>query len=271
VTTEAATGQLVAEVQRAGFGLILKHLTGSTTSPVQQAATTAYLQTHAWGDNTGLSLTGQMSTPATGGTAHPWTGLGGKITGVEFSCAVNELLKATVDLDFKKVVETETLATASYTAGNMPFHFGEMAVKLGTFASEASVTGVRGVSVKIERPQDTEMFYAGAAGLKAQPVWNEFLNISGTIEVDLVTKADFIDRFTGHTSTSMVLEWVGTTAIASTYYPTFRIVLPKVYFSGDVPSVDGPDVVKASVPFKAMLDTTNGICTAYYQSTDTTV
>lgn len=271
VTTTAATGQIKAQVLRKGFGLLIAQLTGSATAPVQQAATAAYLQTHTLTDNFGKSLTLQGGLPNVGGTVLPITATGCKITQAEFSCAVDGILEASFDFDGKTWTEAQTLAAPSYTAANAPFHFGEMSVKVGTFGAEASVQGVRSVSCTISRPQDTGRFYAGNAGSKSEPVWNEFAEVSGTLEVDLVNKADFIDRFTGHTSTSLVLEWVGSTAIASTYFPTFRISVPKVYFSGDVPEVGGPDVLKASIPFKGFYDITNGLVSMAYMSTDTAI
>ncbi len=271
VTTTAATGNLQGDVLRKGMGLLLAHGFGSSTSPVQQAATIAYLQTHAVGDNAGKYLTLQGGLPGVGGTVNPVTSLGSKITSMEFSCGVDEILSMNVDFDGRAFSEASGLATPSYTAANAPFHFGEMSLKLGTFGAEAVVQGVRKVTVKIERGQDTGRFYAGNAGLKSEPIWNEFVKVSGSIDIDLVTKADFIDRYTGHTSTSLVWEFVGPTAIISTYFPTFRISCPKVYFSGDVPDVGGPDVLKATIPFEAFYDVTNGLASAQYMSTDTAV
>lgn len=271
VTTTAATGQLKAQVLRANWGLLLAHLTGSSTAPVQQGATAAYLQTHAWTDNYGKSLTLQGGIPLAAGTVVPKTATGCKITQAEFSCATDGILEATIDFDAMAYTEAQSLAAPSYTASNAPFHFGEMAVKLGTFASEASVQGVRAVNLTISRPMDTGRFYAGNAGVKSQQVWNDFASVTGTLEVDHVTAADFNDRFTAHTSTSLVLEWVGTTAIAATHFPTIRFTMPKVYFGDHHGEVSDAGVPKASIPFTAFLDTTNGLLTATYMSTDTAI
>lgn len=269
VTTTAATGAVSVDVQRKGIGLLLQHLTGSTTAPVQQGTTTAYLQTHAFGDNFGKYLTLQAGLPNTSGTVTPVTATGSKIMQAEFSCEVDGLLQASLEFDGRLWSDAQALSAPSYTAGNAPFHFGEMSVKVGTFGSEAVVQGVRSASCTIARAQDTERFYAGNSGLKSEPVWNEYAEVSGDLEVDFVNKADFVDRFTGHTSTSLVLEWVGPVAIAATHFPTFRIRVPKVYFSGDVPEVGGPDVLRATIPFRGLYDLTNGLASFEYMSTDT--
>lgn len=271
VTTTAATGQIKAQVLRANWGLMLAHLTGSATTPVQQAATAAYLQTHAWTDNFGKSLTLQGGFPLASGTVVPKTATGCKITQAEFSCAVDGILEATFDFDGKTYTEAQSLAAPSYTASNAPFHFGEMGVKLGTFASEATVQGVRSVNLTIARGQDVGRFYAGNSGAKSEQIWNEYAAISGTLEVDHVTAADFNDRYTGHTATSLVWEFVGATAIAMTHFPAIRFTMPKVYFGAGIDEVSDAGVIKASIPFNAFLDTTNGLLTATYMSTDTAI
>lgn len=271
VTTTAATGSIQTDVLRKDFGLLLAHLMGSTATPVQQAATAAYLQTHNVGDSYGRSLTLQGGFPTAAGTVVPKTATGCKITQGQFSCAVDGLVEATFDFDAKAYTEAETLAAPSYTASNAPFHFGEMSVKLGAYGAEAAVQGVRSVNLTIARAMDTGRFYAGNSGAKSEPVANEFVAVSGTLEVDHVTAADFNDRFINHTSTSLVLEWVGVPAIATTYFPTLGFTMPKVYFGDGIGEVSGPDVVKASIPFTAFLDATNGLVTARYMSTDTAV
>lgn len=271
VTTTAATGQVQTDVLRKDFGLLLAQLMGSSSAPVQQGATAAYLQTHVLGDNFGKSLTLQAGLPNVGGTINPVTATGCKITQAQFSCSLNGLVEATFDFDAKAYTEGESLSAPSYTAANMPFHFGEMAVKLGVVGAEASVQGVRTANLTISRPMAVDRFYAGNGGSKAEPVWNEFAAVTGTLEIDNVTKADFHDRFTDHESTSLVIEWVGATAIASTYYPTLRFTCPKVYFGDGVGEVSGPDVIKASIPFTAFYDVTNGLVTAHYISTDSAV
>ncbi|WP_374457712.1 phage tail tube protein [Nocardioides sp.] len=271
VTTSWATGGAQFDVLRKGFGLILAQFLGSSATPVQQGATAAYLQTHALGDNFGKSLTMQGGLPNAAGTVNPMTATGSKITKLELSCQLDGLVQATIEIDGKTYTEAQALAAPSYLTSNPPFHFGEMTVKLGTFGAEAAVQGVRGVTISMTRPQATDRFYGGNSGSKSEPIWNDFIDVSGSFDVDFVTKADFHDRWTGNTATSAVVEWVGPTAIASTFFPTLRITCPKVKFGSGIGEVGGPDVIKGSIPFKAKLDETNGVVSAAYMSTDTAV
>lgn len=270
VTSESVEGGFELEVANKGMGLLLAHLLGSSATPVQQGATAAYLQAHTVGDNIGKSLTIQHGVPDLTGTVRPFTFKGCKLSGAEFSCKVGELLTMSLDVDGRQASEVETLVAASLATGVAPFHWAQMSVKLGTFGAEAAVSGVKGFSVKFDRGMASERFYAGAGGLKAEPIMNDFLKVSGSIEVDLVNKADFADRFAADSATSLVIEFVGP-LIAPTYYQTFRIKLPMVFFDGDTPTVDGPDVTSGGYPFVAQLDGTNPLVSIDYISTDTTL
>jgi hypothetical protein len=273
ITTQAgAISSLPTEVLNNKMGLILKHVFGGTVTPTQQAATTAYLQTHTLVDNSGQKFSAQAQVPQTDGTVKAFTGQGGKITSAEFSCEVDGLLMLDMAADFQKVLDTASAGTPSYATAQWPFHFGLMNVKLGaTYGSESAVSGVRKASVKIDRGQDTGMFYAGAAGLKASPVMNGRPAVTGSLDVDFVDKTVFADRFAADTTTALVLEWVGTTAIASTYYPAFRLKMPAVKFDDGTPTVDSFGVVTTTFPFTVLDDQTNAVLTCEYMSTDTTL
>ena len=270
VTSESVEGGFELEVANKGMGLLLAHLLGSSATPVQQGATAAYLQAHTVGDNIGKSLTIQHGVPDLTGTVRPFTFKGCKLSGAEFSCKVGEPLTMSLDVDGRQASEVETLVAASLATGVAPFHWAQMSVKLGAFGAEAAVSGVKGFSVKFDRGMASERFYAGAGGLKAEPVMNDWLKVSGSLDVDLVNKADFADRFAADSATSLVIEFVGP-LIASTYYQTFRIKLPMVFFDGDTPTVDGPDVTSGGYPFVAQLDGTNPLVSIDYISTDTTL
>ena len=229
VTSESVEGGFELEVANKGMGLLLAHLLGSSATPVQQGATAAYLQAHTVGDNIGKSLTIQHGVPDLTGTVRPFTFKGCKLSGAEFSCKVGEPLTMSLDVDGRQASEVETLVAASLATGVAPFHWAQMSVKLGAFGAEAAVSGVKGFSVKFDRGMASERFYAGAGGLKAEPVMNDWLKVSGSLDVDLVNKADFADRFAADSATSLVIEFVGP-LIASTYYQTFRIKVPMVFF-----------------------------------------
>ena len=266
ITGKSGTGQWQGQFPTNKMGLFLSHLMGSAPTPTQQAATAAYLANFTVADNFGKYLTAQAGVPLTTGTVQAYTGTGGKVTALELSSDINGVLNATADFWFQNVVDSQALAAPSYTAYGV---LNALAVKIGTFNSEAAVTGVRSANVKLERVLDGER--PGLPGAYPEPIMVEQgFKVTGTINPDFTAKADWADRFIAGTSTALVLEWTGS-LIASTYYNTVRVRCPKVFFRDAVPGVDGPEVVKGSVAFEAFLDTTNGLALLDIISTDTTL
>jgi hypothetical protein len=273
VTTTA--GALTIEdlaVTNKDMGLLLNMVFGGTVTPVAQSSPTALLQTHPLVDNAGKFFTAQQGNPLTGGTVVPQSGIGSKVTSAEFSCGVGDLLTVNIDGDIRSVVESQTLSAASYTTGRRPFHFGQMGVKIGaTAAGAAAVGGVRKVTCKIDRKLKTDMYYANNAGLKEEPVANDFAEVSGTITVDYKTAADFADRYRDDTQLALVWEFLGAN-IATTFFETFRLTLPAIYLDTDPPTADGPDVITTDFDYSAYVDLSQAITALVqceYQSTDT--
>jgi hypothetical protein len=254
LTRREASGSIDMEIVNKGMGVLIQALMGTTVTPVQQGAGPAYLQTHTLADTAGKSLTIQKGVPLTTGTVTKKNILGCKVTSGEFACEVGGMLTGTFEFDGRDVEETSALAAASYPA-MAPFHFGQMSVKTGTFGTETARSGIRKVSCKIERPQEVERFYAGAAGLKAEPVSNDQVKISGTLESDYVdTTLD--DLHTTDGTTSLVWEFTGP-LIAATFFETFRITLPAIRLDEGPPVVDGFGVVKPSFNYVGLYDGTN--------------
>ena len=266
VTTTAAAGGLEGEVVNKNMGLLLQALMGTTVTPTQVGTTGAYVQTHTLADNAGKSLTAQVGVPLTTGTVQPYTYAGVKVMGAEFSCGVDDLLTASFDLDAKSVTDQTALASPSYSTGVRPFHFGQMGVKIGTFGAEAAVSGVRSVNVKIDRPQNVDRYYANGNGTKAEPILNGWTSITGAIETDFLTKADFADRFDTDGSFSLVWEFVGVT-ISGAEKETFRITIPSCFLNDGTPTLEGPDIVAPAFNFVWQYDGTN-LPVITYESTD---
>lgn len=254
VTQREAAGSLDMEFTNKAMGLFLQALMGTTVTPVQQVATAAYLQTHILADSVGKSLTIQKGLPLTTGTVTRKNLLGCKILSAEFSCEVGGMLTVSFDIDAKDCEETSVLATASYPT-MAPFHFGQMGIKLGAFGSETARDGIRKMSVKIERPQATDRFYANASALKAEPITNDQVKITGSIERDYVSP-DLDDLHTSDAASSLVWEFIGP-EIAPTYNERVAFVLPAIKFDDAPPSVDGFDVIKQTLNFTGLYDGTN--------------
>ncbi|MFD8404667.1 phage tail tube protein [Streptomyces anulatus] len=267
LTQRQASGALEMEVTNKAMGVLLQTLMGTSVTPVQQAATAAYLQTHILADTAGKSLVIQKGVPLTTGTVTDKTFLGCKVISAEFSCEVGGMLLATFEIDAKDCDETQTLAVATYPAMS-PFHFGQMSVKTGTYNSEVALDGVRKVSVKIERPMAVERFYAGQSGLKKEPISNDQVKISGSLETDYVaTTLD--DLHTSDAATSLVWDFTGPN-IAASHDERFTVKIPAIRIDDAPPVVEGFDVIKPTYSFTGLYDGTNPT-QIEYMSTDTTL
>lgn len=274
VTTRSGSGSITMDVVNKTMGQLINQLFGGTVTPVQQAATAAYMQTHNLGattDNFGKSFSAQAGIPDAAGTVRPYTFLGAKITKAEFSCGAEEYLKVGVDLDARDVTEAQVLAAPSYIAATRPFHWADGAIKISDVGgSPAAVTGVRKMSLAVERKMDTSRFYYGAGGLKAEPILNDFTGITGTLDVDYIDKTVFADRYMADTGFALVWEFTGP-VIASTYNYLIRFTMPACYFDDQSPTLDGPDLIKSPMKFVVLNDGTNPPLKIEYQSTDTTL
>jgi hypothetical protein len=270
-TTSAATGSVDLELQSAGFGLLLQALMGTSVTPVVQGASAAYLQTHTLADPVGKFLTMQVGVPDTTGTVRPYTATGCKVTEADFSFDISSTapVASSWTIDAMNLVESTPLAAASYVSGVRPFVGTDVTIKVGAFGSEAAVSGVKKVDVKIPRPLKTDRFYFGANGVKAEPLTNARAQISGTINADFVDKTVWADRFASDAGFSLVIEAKGA-LIASTYYQTFRITLPACFLDGDTPTLSSEDVVNGNFPFSVRYDGAN-LPKIEYVSTDVTL
>lgn len=268
VTAKAGGGTFECAVSSVRMGHLLNGLMGGTVTPVQQGGTPAYLQTHALADTFGKMYTFQSGIPDLGGTVRPYTFLGCQIDSAEFSCEVGGGLMASFQVSSRDVSEAQSLAAPSYPAAN-EFHFAQAAVKVGTFGAEAQVDAVRKVTLKIERAKHDGGPYMGNLGLRNQGILNDWAKVSGTIDADFLDKVVFADRFAADSSTSLVWEFVGP-LISGSFFETFRITVPMIFFDTDTPAAESPDVVKTPYNFVGQFDGTNQP-TLSYISTDVTL
>lgn len=260
VTSRAASGPVNMEVVNTKMGLIFNQFVGGTVTPVQQGATSAYLQTHnltSTVDNKGKSFSAQVGIADALGTVRPHTFLGCKIPKLELSCGVDEYLMLSMDVDAREFTAGQTLVAPSYAATTRPFHWGEGAFRIADQGgSPAAIDGVRKVSMSFERKMDTGRYYYGSGGRKAEPILNDFASLTGAIDGDYVTKADLADRYSADSPFALEWEFVGP-LIASTYYETFRVTAPACYFDDAPPTLDGPDLAKLPMKFTILNDATN--------------
>lgn len=255
--TSGAVGSLALEVQTANILGLLKLIMGTTATSAQQAATAAYLHTFTLSSPLAVSATMQGGRPQRDGTVVPATVTGAKVTGAGFSISGSENLTMSLEVDGKAWESDTTALAASAGSIGSVFGFQTLTVKAGTYDSEAAVTGIRGMSLDIARPLDTEAYYAGAAGVKGEQLLNDLNTISGSLTVDYIDNETFEDLANSMSGTSLVFEFVGAN-IEDTYDQTFRITVPGAYFEpNQAQGVDGPSYLATDWSWSWKFDGTN--------------
>ncbi|MHB8188933.1 MAG: phage tail tube protein [Ferrimicrobium sp.] len=266
VTTSMVEGDIKTYAFVNGLGLIFEKFFGVSTIAVQ-GTTAAYLQTHTFGDNTGQSLSVQVGIPTTGGVIVPYTYTGVKISELELTVGVDEIAELTVNTVGQQLILSEAYASPTFTANEGVLSFAGGIIKAGNVGSEAAIASVSKATLNLKRPYDTSRFFLGS-GLMDEPITNNFLDLTGTLETEFQNTTDWESAFNTQAPLSLILELSG--ALIAAGYPQFLdLALPNIYLSGNTPDVSGPDVVKPSYKFEGYYNGTNAPCTLTYQSTDT--
>lgn len=267
-TTVTGSGTLSLEVPNKGLGLLLQALMGTTVTPVQQATTAAYLQTHTLANPFGKSLTMQVGKPDRPGTVRPYTFLGATITAGTFEGDVAGLLMASFDVDARDMTEAQALVTPTYPASTAPYGGASFGVKLGAYGAEAAVQGITKAAVKVDRNTKVDSYTSINAGYKSPPVANAVNTVTCTLDSEFFDKTILADRFAANPQVpfSLIVEWIGP-VIASTYFETFRIRMPQCQIDADSTNLDGPDVLNGSFPIVA-LEGAQPMASIEYLSTD---
>jgi hypothetical protein len=265
---ESVTGGFELAFATRTMGTLLKAALGSSVSSPTVVTGSAYKQVHNPGDFLTKSLTIQVGRPEPSGTVRAHTYEGCKITSWEFSVADNEVAKFKVEVDGQTELTATALATASFASAPVAevFNFSNVSTfKLGgtvtgttelSVASGTAVTAVvKSFSIKGENGMATERFGLGNSGIKSEQLENDTPTITGsmTAEYDRTT---FYDLFKANTTTAIELKLEGS-VISGSDKNTIHIIVPAAKFKKATPTVEGPDVVQATVDFEAYSDETN--------------
>lgn len=265
-TTRSGTGTLNMEFPSKGGGFWLDLLHGNTVTPAQQASTTAYLQTHAIGLTApSKSATIQVGRPDTGGVVRPFDYLGCMATSCQFSCDVDGALMVAIEFDCQDEKIDQTLATRSIPSGLHSFVFtdGDLSI------AGSPVADVTTANLGITLPRQTDFYPLGTSGLKAKPIQNAISAGTGSATARF-TDLTHYNRYRNQTQPTLALSFVGAN-IESTYYETLTLTCNMVGFTGETPTVGGPDVLTHAIPFDILYDGSNAPLIATYTSTDTTL
>jgi len=267
VTTKSGTGSMSGDVPTTGFGYLLQGLHGNTVTPVQQATTTAYLQTHTLDTGPSKSFSIQVQTPpVTSSTLIPHDLLGVMFGGITFSWSPGGVLSYEIPTVIRELLLNQTLATYTAPAAYslLPFSGGTL-----TIAGVAETNVIGDGSIEIGYGLRDDAFALGTSGLMAKPVETDKPTARGEFTADFNDNTN-ISRTLDNVTADVVLKFQHPTVIASTYYPYVEITLPSCVFTSGRPTVDGPGPLSQGVTFTAA-SSTNQPPVIRVMSTDTTL
>jgi len=302
VTSWGAAGTLGFDAPYNGLGLWLQHMIGSfgtLNSVVQQSASAAYLQTHTPGPLAGKTFTMQIGKPDSGGTVRPYTYAGCKIEDWTLTCEVNKFATFGLTIDAMQELTPDNpqgtsagpaLTAPSYTAGEQFFSFIQGTIynsgtlsnagtnpTITTLGSPVAAGHILKGDFKSTNPVDKSRYFiagtggSGVAGVKGDQLDNNFRVPSGALDAEFYSLAGFYDTFAADTTSTLELTFVGSVAIASTFFPTLTALIPNIKFDGDSPTVGGPGIVNHNLPWKGLDSETYNPVQFQYMSTDTAI
>jgi hypothetical protein len=259
-----ANGSFTTELQSKGHGKLIEAAfggTGTSTliagSSYQQLftpTTTDYLDSYTI--QKGVPFLGSAS--VTGNTFNGMVCSGFELAGVQagiptlkFNWMGRELLTATA------------LATASYPASVTEMSFIHGAVTIGGTitvptttvlgsSSAGAAANVREFSFNWDNGLDSNGFNFGSAGKRTRKPALGIRTGTGSLTVEYDSNT-LRDAYLAGTSLGLILTFQNTTtAISGANYPTFQITIPVMKLDGEIPKVNGGDVVTQTIPFRVL-------------------
>jgi hypothetical protein len=264
VTGRDAAGPITFPVTPAGTGIWFEQALGkvATSQPDAVNAPTVYEHLAEVDFTWDKSLTVQVGREREDRTVVPFTYVGSKITQLQLAIDTNARLIATATIDARDELVDQALAVASYPA-SAPFHFMQAAITLDA----AAVANVRSAQVDIANPMDTDRYFIGSAGLKAQPRDSDKVAVSGQLVVDFVSREALYDAFRGDTPLALDLTFTGGN-ISGAFNEELKVTVPDIRLNGDTPNVGGPALPQMTIPFEGFEDAASADVSILLRNTD---
>ena len=267
-TTYNASADLKTDLVTNGLGKLWQAIMGGTSTSTS-GASSSYTQVHTL-DGTAKSLTLQTGRPLrSGASVIPATVVGAVVTSAEVSCDANDIAKLSVGFDGRKWDNSTALATVSYPSPAPAVFTGlQSTLKIGTHASETTLTGARSCSWKLSRKIDDADYTLDGTGLKGAPVLNDWYDLTGTISRDYLDKTAVEDLSLTTTPTSLNWSFTGGLIGGGIYYKvTFDV--PSVIFEPKAQTIAGPKELTSDWSWKWYDDDSGNLPTVTIITTDT--
>lgn len=296
VSNYAAAGQINMDLPTRYLHPWLNQMMGASANLTEMATSGVYQAVYAPGSLAGKSLTLQKGVPSVdGSTPNPFTYTGVKFTDWTVQVATGAIASLQLTTDARNEIggvaganlevpdginsTVPALQTWAEDPTNSVFHFREAAVYTGgtatttsgvTTVSGSSVAGyVRSASVKCAYHLDTSRYFLGSNGFKAEPIENNWRDVTGTMTVDWVNAENMYSAFVSDAPTTLELRFTGPVeGTSGTNTALLSILIPNIQLDGESPKISGPAVVQQNVSFTGLDDGTNNPVQITYQTLD---
>jgi hypothetical protein len=282
----AASGAIGFEAFSRGMGVLFEAAIGQGTATIASAPAYQQLFTPGTVADPLPSYTIQKGIPLVGGgAAQPYTFSGMQCNTLEVTCDTGGIVNVNTEWIGKDMVTATAYASPVYplaTNGNI-WTFANGAVTMGGTVTAPTTTAlatggttvanVSSASVKWNNNLDEGGRFLGGNGkISRRPViqyTEDSITGSLTFEFsDTVATTNYLSQG----DLALVLNFVGSTTIVTTYFPTLQVYIPCIRLDGEVPKTNGGNVVSVTSPFHGFDNSvaTSPIYIAYITA-DTTI
>jgi Phage tail tube protein len=272
-TYRDAKGTLAGDMMSTGAALLLATAFGSAGKLTQVGTTTAYELGGSSGivigapeknnepnNTSGCSFDMQAGVPESNGEVQPYNFHSCMITKGEWVFDRTGLVTYSYDYDAQYVETTTSLITPVFTTSAVPFSMGstESVFQIGPPGSEATLGGVRKITIAAEHKLATDRIYLGQER-KEIPVTNGLIDITVTAEMDYTAAAKTVmATFLTNEPQAMTCTAVGGPIGTSGKKNTLSMQVTNAFIqTGGEANLDGPDIVKNTVTFKGTINAAN--------------
>ena len=235
-----AAGDTKHVVTDAGFGLLFKHILG-TSSASGSADPYTYTSVPDTVGFQGLTATVQIGRPDVGGTVEPFSYVGAKVQKAVLECSVGNPLLLTVTWVAQEEDTSQALASKSFAASTVPLIFVD-----GGGTVNGSAISITSFQITIENGiQDDRRYVGNVAGEHLQTGEQA---VTGNLEYEF----EGLTRHTALVAGTILNNLVLTFANGANSHGLVATIADFIYLQGGEPNVSGPGIVMESMPWKAL-------------------
>lgn len=267
VVARQAGGDIEMDLATRGLGIWLRPCLGASAI-AQIGASTAFEQLHTLGDLRSRSLTIQLGVPDGNGNLHPFTYPGAKVTDWEIGVDDRDIAKLKMSIDARDEDTVIAYSAPDYTQSDAAhvLHFAGAELLV---AGDTVLDNLR-FTVKGTNGLKTDRFKTGAAGLKDEPVDNDWRQVTVEGDEEFLDMATWVNRHYTDEAFALIARFTGQ-SLGSGNSELLEVQLPTCRLNEANPTVEGPDMVEHGVTIEALDSGAGTPVTVRYVSLDTAI